>query len=453
MNNKILLIGGGVAVVFIVALIIVFATSSGNKKKTNTPSGPVTLNLWTTENEKTAIDPIINRFQQDHANIKINYVVKNPDSFVADSLNEMAAGNGPDIWVIPNDWMPQYFDKMAAVNDAVFENKKQHKTGLEAYREKFPAVVAQDAIIGNKIYGIPLSADTLKIFSNPKILSTVTGELQIANQLDAAKTKILGQGPQNWDEFVQAVKLITKKNGETIDRAAVAMGTGTNVNQSVDIINLLMLQNGTKMVSDDRTTAQFHTDQNVFSGLNFPGSKALEFYTSFANPKSQNYTWDSSMPDSVRAFAEGKVAMMIDYQSSEQDIKRIAPDLQYRTFSMPQIKETKNPINFASYNLYTVPKASKNSGFAWDFILALTTDANNINTYTAISKKTSITQANTNQNDPLKTAQSWFKPDPQKTDTIFKEMITQVHQGTDPQTAIQGAASQITTLLQKIRTN
>ncbi len=161
------------------------------------------------------------------------------------------------------------------------------------------------------------------------------------------------------------------------------------------------------------------------------------------------------MGDGLRAFAEGKTAMLIDYQSKAKEIKNINDRARYEIINVPQIKETKNEVNFASYSTYTVTKASQNSNLAWSFILFLT-DSNNSSIYRSDTRKPPARKSSieNNNNEYVKqslTAKSWYNPEPQKVEEIFKNMIAQVNEGTNAQTAIDGAASQVTTLLEKIK--
>ena len=453
-NKKFLIIGGGVLLLIIV-LVLFLISSCSNKK--NNQAGPNTLTVWGYEDDQSAFSQSISDFQNNHKNIKVNYVKKDFSTYLADSLNEIAAGKGPDVWEIPNDWLPKYHDKLVAMPDNKIADSKQKKTDIDIYKETFVPVATQDNIINNKIYGMPMSIDTLVLYYNADIFSNALSTYQL-NHEDEDNTEvrdILSIGPANWDQFVRAVRIVTDKSGDKINLSAAAIGTNDNVLESVDILTLLMLQNGAKMTSDDLSTAQFATKQNVFGGTDFPGTKALDFYASFANPNNDNYTWNSSMPDTLHAFAEGTTAMMIGYQSQEQEIQRINKRLNYRIVPVPQIKETKNPINYASYPCFTVTKAAKDSNLSWDFVNFITGHTS-VSYYISVTKKTSALLEyinNSSETVPIeaKTAQSWYKPEPAKSDQIFKDMIKQVNDGKNPQTAIENAASQITTLLGQLK--
>ncbi len=443
MDRKFIYVVIGGAVIAVILLIILIATScNGEEPKTKE------LTFWSFSEEKKVFEKIISDFQQ-QKDIKINFVKKDSKDYLTESLNEIASGNGPDIWEIPNDWLPKYHNNLVTMPEGKIADSRNKKTDFEVYQDTFYPVASQDNIIQDKIYGMPLFIDTLGLYYNPSIFSEARKEYSRShpNENISAISKIFSQGPKNWHEFAQISQIITQKSGQNITLSGAALGRADNVHSSVDILTLMMLQNGAQMVSEDQTNAQFHTAFNKFDGQSYPGTKALEFYTSFANSQSDNYSWNESMPESIRAFAESKAAMIIDYKNQQEEIALINSDLNYQIIDVPQVKETRNPINFASYNTFTVTKASKNSELAWDFIIFLTGQQNA--RYFTETKKTSAIKSD-DETQPALTAQSWYKPDPQNSDEIFSSMIAEVNNGQNPQTAIEGAAAQITNLLKKL---
>lgn len=446
-TKKFIFIGLGTLAIIVLAVL---AFASCNKKDNKTQE--VNLVVWDLTDNKQFFDRITTSYQEKNSQVKITYLKKDPKEYLNESLNEIAAGKGPDIWAIPNDWLPKYQDKLVSMPTGDLAIKKTKKSDTDVYKDTYPDVVSTDNIIDDKIYGIPMTAETLKLFINSSILSDSLNEYRKANnnQTNEEVSRILREGPKSWDDLVLITKIITKKNGEDISQSAIALGTDANISSAEDILTMMMLQNGAKMTSDELSTAQFQTQQNVFSGPDFPGTKALDFYTSFANPKSENYTWNGTLSDSIRAFAEGKTAMIIDYESQQTEIKRINPKASFQISNILQVKATKNPVNFASYLTYTVTKASKNPDLAWDFINFFTNSANT-STYTGITSKPSVKKSSYGQDNPLLTAKSWYNPDPDKVTEIFKNMIKQVNDGTAAQNSIDNAASQVTTLLQKLK--
>lgn len=447
-NKRLWIIGAGGLLIFVLIIVLI---SSSCSKKNKTNSSQQTLTVWNLGEDESVFDQAILSFQQAHRNVKINYVKKDPATYLSDAMAEIAAGKGPDIWAIPADYLPKYHDQLIAMPSGKIANAKQKKNDVETYQSTYPKVVAQDNIINNQIYGFPLALDTLSLFYNTDIFgATLQNYLKShVGQNNSAVNAILNQGPKTWDDFVTLSRLITQKSGSNISLSGASIGT-PNVNASVDLLTLIMLQNGAQMTSSDLSSAQFQTATNVFGGPSFPGTTALDFFASFSNPANPNYSWSDSLGDSLHAFANGKTAMMFGYSSNKDDLKRINPNLHYQMIAVPQIRETKNPVNYASYNTFTVTKASKNADLSWDFIISLTT-ANNSNQYRNATKKAPAKLSSIDPLSPIITASSWYKPDPQQSNVIFKNMISQVNSGKNSQTAIEYAASQITNLLGRLK--
>lgn len=441
------LVGGGLALIIILVVVLVIVNYSGKRNAPTT--GSKTLTVWDYNNEKTAYDPFIVQFQRDH-NIKVQYVAKNAASYLADTVSAIAAGTGPDVWIVPADILPQYRDKLVAMPKGSLALPKEKKNDLEVLADLYPAVVVTDNVFESQVFGLPVAMDTLKLYMNTELMQTALQEYRRAHP-DEDLTIIqstINKGPKNWDEFNQLVRWYTQKAGAKITRSAVALGTPNNVSRATDILTLMMLQDGAKMTSDDLSTAQFHTAQNRFGGPAYPGAQALEYFAGFANTQNKNYTWNGDQGDSIRAFAEGKVAMMFDYNTAASAIKIITANLNYQTFDVPQARETANPVNLARYDTLVVTKASQNSALAWQFVLEASNPGNN-SSYFSVTKKD---RARLNSaTDAAKTAQSWYNPDTTKVMDIFKNMITQANEGKSIQTAVEGAASQVTTLLQKLK--
>jgi len=451
LDRKLLfLIGGGLAAVILLVVFLIVSKGNG-ETPTVTTSSRGSFIVWDYNDEKSAYDPVINSFQSTNG-IKVEYIVKNPNTYYADTINAMAAGKGPDVWIIPNNMVAKYQDKLVAMPEGWIAEPKTMKSDIEVYQSWYPSVVSQDNIINNKIYGMPIAIDTLKLYANPILLSQILQEYRKANpDKDVTSlNRLFQQGPQTWDDLTEMVKIITQKNSGQIARSAIALGTANNVSQAPDILSLLMLQDGTKMISDDLATAQFHTQQNLFSNVNYPGTQALKFYASFADPKSPNYTWNSKMTDSIRAFANGEVAMMFDYNNALGQIQLINPQAPFITFNIPQIRETTHIIDYAKYDTLAVTKSAPDQELAWNFIL-MATDPTMVSGYRAVTKKNLVLSRFADQN--AYNAVSWYDPDPDQVGPLLRNIIGQVNDGKDAQTAIDGAASQVTTLLQKLKQN
>ncbi len=449
-------------IIFVVLVLVLTVNFSGcgpDNGGEKAPGKRITLKIWRLFDSEEIMQPIINDYIEDRRekyDLTITYEQKEYDEYVETTTNALAAKQGPDIWMIRNDWVTREYDKLEPLPEKIM--------GEEQYKEMFPAVVTNDNIIDGKIYGMPWSVDTLSLYYNQDILNKVREELEDAKIVDH-QDKILEEAPGNWDELIRAVKYLTKKDGDNIARAGIALGTANNVEHSTDILSVLMLQNHTQMISDDKETATFNLAIQKQSGEPvYAGTKALEFYKSFSDPSKEVYSWNTSMPDSVTAFIEGKTAMMIHYSYIQKQLFDRAPTFNYTISPLPQIKDSSQTdvVDYANYWVETVTNNCENPDVAWDFINYVRD--RELNDYLKATKRPSpykiadddvpIVKERVDDQGAtfafqLNTAKSWYKGKfPRKIDDIFYELIKNVTiHNQNPQAAIDAAANRATTWL------
>jgi len=430
MDKKYIILG--VALLALLIVGILFAVSSCNKKPKTTE-----LNLLTYNEDEKNLKEIVADFAAEN-NIKVNFIKKEPKNYELDSLNLITTGK-VDVWGIPDSWLPKQHDKLAS---------RSGKSDLETYKKLYPAVVQSENIIQNNIYGYPISAEALVLYVNRDLVEKAKQK----DNLSAADEEALSNDPVNWDTLTTQARLMTEKNGDTVTTAGLALGTD-DIPAAPEVLTVLMMQNGAQMVADDNSQATFHTNVNKFGSGDYPGARALTFYTSFAKPSQVNYAFSQTFGDTLRAFSEGKIAYYIDFSNKENNIKTINPDLNYSVISLPQVKETQNPVDFISYETFTVPSSSPNQTAAWQFIDYLTSEQV-LQKYYDTSQKNPIMTDQLNESDIISKAiidaQAWYNPDAFEIDKIFRSAISQALQGTSSQTALDGAALQVTDLLKKI---
>lgn len=433
MNRRLLLlVGGGLTLLLILLLV---ALSCAPKKSAKKPGGQqITLTYWRLFDDKEKFDPIIEQYKKTHPNITIEYRKLTAAEYEKTLLEALAAGKGPDMFSLHNDWMASYFDKLAPLPEKDLSTADYQK-------QYYPAV--KDAIKDNRIYGIPYAMDTLGLFVNTELFSK-------ANASDIPKT---------WDDLVGKAGdptkpgIISKLNvrqGNAFSQSAIALGN-TRVSRAADILSLLMLQQRTTMVNDDHSQALFNLTQKVENKELHLGTIGLEFYSSFANPRTGNYSWNAAAGDSVKAFADGKAVMMVGYAYHVPTVERLNPNLRYSIEPMLQIAGT-DPVNYASYWAETVSKNSQHQKEAWDFI-RFVSSKEQLRTYTdatqSISARKDVSAGGKLDvlQKQLETATTWYKGDASKADEIFLSMIDQVLGGEDPQRAVDNGANRLTTVL------
>ena len=302
----------------------VFALS-GCGLRTSDTQYRMNLEVWGVFDDSDAFQQVIGKYKELNPNIgSLEYRKFGVDTYRQDLLNALAAGKGPDIFLIRNSWIPAFSDKIVSSPEGYIDER--------TYRNTFADAVSDDFISNDgKILGVALSADSLALYYNEDLLAAAG----------------IARPPVTWDEFQDDVRLLTRINsfGE-ITQSGVALGTAANINRSTDVLSALFLQNGVLVPrgsSDELRLASA------------PGVNALSFYTQFANPTTSLYTWNPMMHYSIDAFYEGTAAMMINYSWHYETIKRKNSKLNFAVAPLPQPLGAQ-PFNFPNYWGFVVAK-------------------------------------------------------------------------------------------------
>ena len=293
---------------------------------------------------------------------------------------------------------------------------------------------------------MPLYLDTLALYYNKDVFNSAG----------------LTRPPKTWEEFQDYVKKISRidATGEIL-RSAASMGTARNINRSTDILNLLMLQAGAKMVNRDDEYATFGNIRFIEgTGDINPGLEALTFYTDFANPLKSVYTWNDDQDYSIDAFYAGKTAMMINYSHHIQTLHDKSPSLNFGIAPIPQPKNQSKLVNYPNYwGLAVTKKAGKASELAFEFVRFMTNQANS-QIYAQLTEKPVARRdlVEWQRTDPELgvfslqglTAISWWQKDNLIIEQIFANMIESViKDGNAPSKALSDAEEQVSVLMQK----
>jgi len=492
MNKNIFVALGVFVGILMILLVVVMLVGKEQKPKTKPlvyPSEVFTLTWWNLYDDEDVYKEVIDQYKQEHPNANIKYVKKDEATYEEDLLNALAAGKGPDIFTLKNDEVFAHLDKLYPAPEQsnfyfIKPEKNAPKKDLKTqFQELFVEAASQDLVYENQVFGVPLYVDSLALYYNPKLFEEAQQEISAnysqlishtENETEQERLRtelrrisnLLSAPPKTWDDFVEVVKLMTKKDAQgNIVRAAVAMGTAQNVNKATDILSLLLMQNNTQMVSEDKRSCSFHLPIKKQDGSSvYPGVAALDFYTSYARPDKETYTWNSNFPDSVTAFAEGKVAMIFGYSYLTPYLKRKYGNFHFEIAPMPQIKGIMDRLDFASYYPLVVAKNTPYPLAAWSFLKFL---AEQNGLFSDVSKPLALREAAKAQykqsqtayledaygqnvfNAQSYTARDWYKAgQTKKISEIFNMMIDNVvAKKQTPQEAMNAAAVSCTNIL------
>ena len=404
---------------FILSLVLIFLSVSGFGCRDPYENEEITLTFWNLWDDSGQWRELIEAYEEANPNIKIRYYKKNFLEYEEELLDALAAGKGPDIFVVNNSWMPRYSDKINPISQELITDSQKLITERE-FKEQFVDVAYYDFVFDGKIYAVPFSVDTLALYYNKDFFNTVG----------------IPEPPKSWEEFKDAIERLTEIDQYgNITRAGAAIGTAKNVNRSTDILSLLMLQSGVQMTNPKNTTATFNQGIEINRKDYLPGLTALRFYTDFANVSKRVYTWNPRMHYSIDSFYEGKAAMMFNYSYHIPTIKAKAAKLNFGVAPIPQINGSEVDVNYANYWANAVSSLSSHPTEAWDFMLYIA-QKENLEKYLAETEKpTARRDLVIKQIDDIYlgvfaeqalTAQNWRQVDDKRIESIFADMIESV---------------------------
>lgn len=376
---------------------------------------PITLNYWTVFNDVDELQKFAKEYKTIRPYVTINVRQVRYDEFDSLFANALADDVEPDIVSMHSRWLRRYQNRLDSAPDNVsvariiIKGKLKPETIVSIDNNALPtknylkkayvSAVADDVIINDKIYGLPLAMDTLAMYYNKELL-------------DKAGIPLV---PTTWLEFSEAVKKSTRfgKNGEIIQSGA-ALGAGTNVSNSFDIISMLLLQNGVKIEQGGQVDFMKGVSDRE---PNHPIFQALRFYTNFAQPTKDVYSWNESMGEALSEFARGKSVFFFGFAYDRPRLKALNPQIKFDIEPIPQLSSAV-PVNVANYWVESVVLKSANKNEAWDFIRFMSEPAN-IKKYVTATKQPSPLRAQISeqQEDPelgpfakqALTAQNWYK--------------------------------------------
>ncbi|MEY4744117.1 MAG: hypothetical protein RL272_62 [Candidatus Parcubacteria bacterium] len=455
------------AAVACAATVLIFAGfgCKGVNKEVAQRSQPITLKYWRVFDGDDAFGAILQAYQKIHPNIGVEYRRLNYDEYEKAILDGLAQDQGPDIISLQNTWLRRWQPRLLPVPPVLTipyreiqgTIKKEYVTvmrqepgmTLKQLANDYVDIVSEDVVIPTeqddpraplvpKIYGLPLFVDTMVLYFNRDILNRAG----------------IPQPATDWKTFQDQVKKITKldETGAIIQSGA-ALGTVDNVQRATDIMTLLMMQNGTPM-TDQNGTVTFDKYPPELAGRPYPpGAEALIFYTDFANPVKEVYTWNDKMPDSLEAFVKGQTAFFFGYSYHLPQIRLANPKLNFGIAPFPQIEGNK-PVNYANYWVETVSKKTKYPNEAWDFVQFMT-KADHAKDYLAATRKPTALRSLINGQledldlsvfaSEVPTAKSWYHGgDADATEKAVAEMIRQMLAGeADPKKIVELGATKV----------
>lgn len=373
------------------------------------------VEIWGTLDGGTIADVIAQASDTDPNLKDVVYTEKDPATYETDLTNALAVGAGPDLFILRQDYVMQNSGKVVPFPSS----------GITAAEFQTAYIDAGMPYLSSAgVLALPVLADPLVLYWNRDILSAGG----------------VAKPPAFWDEVLalaQNPKINVRNDSGGIIKSAVALGEYSNVDNAKDILSAIILQSGGAITAED-SSGNLVPSLAPQSGAAKQGAEtALRFFTQFADPSKNYYSWSRSLKSSRSAFASGDLALYIGFASEEPAIARMNPNLSFGVAPMVQVRDGGRTANSAHVYALAVSRTAKNPAGAGIIARTLSSAAVSKNLADAFNMSSALRDvlampAEGNillANRSALTARSWIDPDPVKTGNIFRAMIERVSSG------------------------
>jgi len=214
------------------------AASSGAAK--------TTLTFWNgfTGPDRPAVEGLVDQFNKSQQNITIDMTISPWDSLLQKLPTSLATGQGPDLIGFDFNLMPRY-----AQSGYLMDLSSLWGSGTDFDPSNFPDAVTTAAQWQGKYYAIPMNFTPLLMYINKDMFQ--------AAGLDPSKP------PQSWDDWVPAIKSLTKQQGGN-DQYGLAIGE----HDTIPNWQIFIWGNGGDIVKNGKSAL---TEQKTVSALQMWG--------------------------------------------------------------------------------------------------------------------------------------------------------------------------------------
>lgn len=388
--------------------LIYFSTYTPAQKVEETLYGS-SVEVWGALDSRIMNDYLVELAKTQKALRVVHYTQIDKRSFQYELLNAIAEGRSPDLVIMPNNLLVTYRSKLQVIP---FDTLSE-RTFRDTYIDGADIFMRTDGI-----YGLPIAVDPLVLYWNKDIFST-SG---------------IATPPKTWETLVsQTTNAINKTdNSRNLIQSTVAFGEYVNVAHAKNILSTLLLQSGSDIVTeqnDGRYKVTF--DQNVNQGLP-PGHAVLSFYSQFAHPGSNSYSWNRSKGVDRTEFLNGDLALYFGMGSEKKSLDRDNANLNYDVAPIPQGGGSTVHRDYADFYALAIPRASKNIVGAYAVATYLT-DPAQAQQFADMFDLAPVQRVlyTGNTLDPFRNilyqsaliSHGWLDPDPDKSNGVFQDMV------------------------------
>src|SRR5581483_9089635 len=179
-------------------------------------TGPVVI--WGTMDSEQ-VNKIIDALRAGDKSFQdVSYNQRDPATYGSDLINAIAAGKGPDLFMLTQEDLGTFSDKVSVIP---YRSVSQ-STFVNSYIDE-----ASVFLTGSGAWALPLSIDPLVMYYNRDLLSTAG----------------VAQPPVYWNDLLTIAPKITSLDAsQNVRRSAVALGTWDNIAHAKAVLSTLIMQ-------------------------------------------------------------------------------------------------------------------------------------------------------------------------------------------------------------------
>jgi ABC-type glycerol-3-phosphate transport system substrate-binding protein len=341
--------------IFIIAIIAGAASFALYKGSGSQQVELPTITVWGTF-PSSVFDQYVSEINSDlSSSLKVNYVEQKPSEFSKNFVNALALDQGPDAILVPVEMLLPEINKLAFIPYSVLPKN----TFYNSYIDQARIYLGENGSLG-----IPFTIDPLVMYWNR----------------DTFNSAGIATYPKFWDEFVGtslkpglAQKLTERDSNGNIRKTAIAMGDFLNITNAREVLGSLLLQsdNPVTTVGDDGFIVS-----TIDPFYRVDPRPALQFFSQFANPSNQNYSWNRGMPNDKTAFLSGILATYFGYTSDIYDIRSKNHNLNFDVSGLPQLRSGGKKALYSKMYGFSLVKSSPKLDASFQVISTLTSAEN-----------------------------------------------------------------------------
>ncbi|MBI2637331.1 MAG: extracellular solute-binding protein [Candidatus Sungbacteria bacterium] len=230
-SNVQLILFGLIAVFVLLALLLLLGVIGGGGGQGTSNQGD--LVVWGF-NDEYPWRAVAGGFTAKNPGVRVKYRTILKENYYSELLNALAAGVGPDIFMLKESDLYEYKDKTASVVSSFPPSGNVPPIiGRDEFKQTYVDATHEGLVTpSGDILGLPLSLNSLALFYNKDFFNSAN----------------IPEAPQTWTDFQNNTRALSALSSEgAVARSGAALGEYANVDHFVDIISAFIFQAGGKI--------------------------------------------------------------------------------------------------------------------------------------------------------------------------------------------------------------